>query len=53
MNGPRVTSIPGMLRATTMLAVALVGLGARSVSAQYPQQTVITTERTVAAAEWL
>lgn len=53
MNGPLVASIPGMLRATTMLAVALVGLGARSVSAQYPQQTVITTERTVAAAEWL
>jgi len=53
MNGLLVASNRRMFRSTTVVAVALVGLFAQTAAAQYPLQTVVTTDRTVDAAEWL
>lgn len=53
MNGLLVDPTCRTLRSAKAIAFALSLLCARSASAQYPQQTVITTERTVDAAEWL
>ncbi len=53
MNGLRVAPTRRMYRSTTMFAFALVGLCAQTAAAQYPLQTVVTTDRTVEAAEWL
>ncbi|MBA4018867.1 MAG: hypothetical protein C0483_16995 [Pirellula sp.] len=53
MNGLRVATTVRGCRSATVLAVALVALVARPAAAQYPQQTLITTERTIDAAEWL
>lgn len=54
MNGLLVASNRRMFRSTTIVAVAFkFGLYAQTAAAQYPLQTVVTTDRTVDAAEWL